>query len=114
MVREEGFSSLGRGVGPNVVRAILMNASQLASYVFNSFIPSLSDILDRYDFFKRELLKTSYFEDNMACHITASFGAVSGFPIFYMRNIDVPIPGDRSHNSVLSGRRVEGKLISWT
>jgi len=59
MVREEGFSSLGRGIGPNVVRAILMNASQLASY----------------DFFKRELLKTSYFEDNMACHITASFGA---------------------------------------
>jgi len=59
MVREEGFSSLGRGVGPNVVRAILMNASQLASY----------------DFFKHELLKTSYFEDNMICHVTASFGA---------------------------------------
>jgi len=59
MVREEGFSSLGRGVGPNVVRAILMNASQLASY----------------DFFKRELLKTPYFEDNMGCHIAASFGA---------------------------------------
>ena len=31
MVREEGWSSLGRGVGPNVFRAILMNASQLAS-----------------------------------------------------------------------------------
>jgi len=59
MVREEGFSSLGRGVGPNIVRAILMNASQLASY----------------DFFKRELLNTRYFEDNMACHIAASFGA---------------------------------------
>jgi len=59
MVREEGLSSLGRGVGPNVIRAILMNASQLASY----------------DFFKRELLGTRYFEDNMACHIAASFGA---------------------------------------
>lgn len=59
MVREEGGSSLGRGVGPNIVRAILMNASQLASY----------------DFFKRELLKTRYFEDNMACHVAASFGA---------------------------------------
>jgi len=59
MVREEGVSSLGRGVGPNVVRAVLMNASQLASY----------------DFFKRELLKTPYFEDNMACHVAASFGA---------------------------------------
>lgn len=33
MVREEGPSSLARGVGPNVFRAILMNASQLASYV---------------------------------------------------------------------------------
>ena len=31
MVREEGASSLARGVGPNVFRAILMNASQLAS-----------------------------------------------------------------------------------
>jgi hypothetical protein len=33
MVREEGPSSLARGVGPNVFRAILMNASQLASCV---------------------------------------------------------------------------------
>ena len=33
MVREEGLSSLARGVTPNVFRAILMNASQLASWV---------------------------------------------------------------------------------
>ncbi|KAK7442746.1 hypothetical protein VKT23_015993 [Stygiomarasmius scandens] len=59
MVQEEGVSSLARGVGPNVFRAILMNASQLASY----------------DFFKAELLKTKYFEDNIACHFTASFAA---------------------------------------
>ncbi|RXW14119.1 hypothetical protein EST38_g11736 [Candolleomyces aberdarensis] len=51
--------SMARGVGPNVFRAILMNASQLASY----------------DFFKAELLKTKYFEDNIACHFTASFAA---------------------------------------
>lgn len=31
MVKEEGVSSLGRGVVPNVFRAVLMNASQLAS-----------------------------------------------------------------------------------
>ena len=79
MVREEGFSSLARGVGPNVVRAILMNASQLASYVSEPLSPFLPDSPDRYDFFKRELLKTPYFDDNMACHITASFGAVCGF-----------------------------------
>ncbi|KAH9027279.1 dicarboxylic acid transporter [Lactarius hengduanensis] len=59
MVREEGASSLARGLGPNVFRAILMNASQLASY----------------DFFKAELLKTAYFEDNIYCHFTASFAA---------------------------------------
>jgi len=59
MVREEGASSLARGVGPNVFRAILMNASQLASY----------------DFFKAELLKTAYFEDNIIVHFTASFAA---------------------------------------
>ena len=33
MPREEGPSSLLRGVGPNVVRAVLMNSSQLASCV---------------------------------------------------------------------------------
>jgi len=59
MVREEGISSLGRGVGPNVFRAVLMNASQLASY----------------DFFKAELLRTPYFEDNIFVHFTASFAA---------------------------------------
>ena len=59
MVREEGASSLARGVGPNVFRAILMNASQLASY----------------DFFKAELINTKYFEDNILCHFTASFAA---------------------------------------
>ena len=76
MVREEGFSSLGRGLGPNVVRAVLMNASQLASYVSDPLLPFPTDSFGRYDFFKRELLRTPYFEDNMACHITASFGAV--------------------------------------
>jgi hypothetical protein len=33
IVREEGVSSPGCGVIPNVFRAVLMNASQLASYV---------------------------------------------------------------------------------
>jgi len=59
MVRDEGVASLGRGITPNVFRAILMNASQLAAY----------------DFFKTELLKTSYFDDNVACHVAASLGA---------------------------------------
>lgn len=32
LVRSEGFSALARGLGPNLTRSILMNASQLASY----------------------------------------------------------------------------------
>ncbi|KAG8686463.1 Mitochondrial dicarboxylate transporter, partial [Ceratobasidium sp. 394] len=42
MLRDEGVSSLTRGMAPNVFRSILMNASQLASY----------------DFFKLKLLET--------------------------------------------------------
>ena len=42
--------------------------------------PPPPDSFGRYDFFKRELVKTQYFEDNMACHITASFGAVCDYP----------------------------------
>ena len=38
MVKEEGASSLARGVVPNVFRAVLMNASQLASWVAFRFL----------------------------------------------------------------------------
>lgn len=34
------------------------------------------NLAPRYDFFKSELLKTPYFEDNILCHFTASFAAV--------------------------------------
>ena len=86
MVREEGVKSLGRGVTPNVFRSILMNASQLASYVVfpMPYVICIDHLrnLDfcslhcRYDFFKTELLKTRYFDDNIICHFTASFAAV--------------------------------------
>jgi len=59
MIREEGVSSLARGLTPNVFRAVLMNASQLASY----------------DYFKAELLRHKLFDDNIYCHFTASFAA---------------------------------------
>jgi len=63
ITKQEGFSSLFRGLTPNVTRAVLMNASQLASY----------------DFFKRGLLKTGYMRDNMLTHFTSSIlaGAVA-------------------------------------
>lgn len=59
MVREEGFSSLFRGVWPNSTRAVLMTASQLASY----------------DIFKQELLRRTRLQDNLYTHFTASFMA---------------------------------------
>lgn len=59
MVREEGVSSLWRGVWPNSARAILMTASQLASY----------------DAFKRLLIAKANMSDNLGTHFTASFMA---------------------------------------
>ncbi|KAF3911512.1 Mitoferrin-2 [Dactylellina cionopaga] len=56
MVRQEGVTSLFRGVGPNSGRGALMTASQLASY----------------DEFKILLLGTGMFEDNLTTHFTAS------------------------------------------
>ncbi|KDN46692.1 hypothetical protein RSAG8_04072, partial [Rhizoctonia solani AG-8 WAC10335] len=59
MIRDEGFSSLARGLTPNVFRSVLMNASQLASY----------------NFFKIQLLQTGKFQENINLHLTASFMA---------------------------------------
>lgn len=60
-VREEGPASLFRGVWPNSMRAVLMTASQLASY----------------DGFKRLCIETAGMEDNLKTHFTASF--LAGF-----------------------------------
>ncbi len=59
MTREEGVGSLFRGLGPNTVRAVLMNASQLATY----------------DVFKNLLLGSGYFHEGTALHFSASFMA---------------------------------------
>ena len=56
MTREEGWRSLFRGVWPNSMRAVLMTASQLASY----------------DKFKDLLLTNTSLEDNLTTHFTAS------------------------------------------
>ncbi len=61
MTREEGVRSLMRGVWPNSMRAVLMTASQLASY----------------DGFKQLLLRNTTLEDNLTTHFTASF--LAGF-----------------------------------
>lgn len=59
MTRTEGFSSLFRGVWPNSTRAILMTASQLASY----------------DTFKKICMDKAGMGDNMGTHFTASLMA---------------------------------------
>jgi dicarboxylate transporter 10 len=58
---------MARGMGPNVVRAILMNASQLASY----------------DWFKEQLIRGGHMNDGFALHFTASFAAVSRFSMTF-------------------------------
>ncbi|TIC17188.1 cysteine proteinase [Wallemia mellicola] len=57
MTKDEGINSLFRGLGPNTVRAILMNASQLASY----------------DYFKRSLVDYAEMEEGLPLHFSASF-----------------------------------------
>lgn len=61
MTREEGWRALFRGVWPNSMRAVLMTASQLASY----------------DGFKRVLISHTPLEDNLTTHFSASF--LAGF-----------------------------------
>ncbi|KZP26810.1 dicarboxylic acid transporter [Athelia psychrophila] len=105
MVREEGPSSLMRGATPNVFRAILMNASQLASY----------------DFFKSELLKTAYFDDNIYCHFTASFAAgtvattvCSPADVLKSRIMNASGPGSNSTLGVIrSSLRNEGAMFMF-
>lgn len=59
MVREEGISSWFRGVLPNAIRSILMNASQLGAY----------------DWFKHSLLATKKIDDGPVLHFLSSVGA---------------------------------------
>lgn len=61
MIRAEGPGSLFRGVWPNSMRAVLMTASQLASY----------------DAFKKLCIEKAGMSDNKTTHFTASF--LAGF-----------------------------------
>jgi solute carrier family 25 (mitochondrial dicarboxylate transporter), member 10 len=61
MTKEEGWTSLFRGVWPNSLRAVLMTSSQLASY----------------DGLKQLLIRNTLLEDNLTTHFIASF--LAGF-----------------------------------
>ncbi|KAI9843858.1 MAG: Mitochondrial dicarboxylate transporter [Thelocarpon superellum] len=102
MTREEGWRSLFRGVWPNSMRAVLMTASQLASY----------------DQFKRILVTNTPLEDNLTTHFTASF--MAGFVA-----TTVCSPVDVIKTRIMSAREKKGLLklltdiyraegISWT
>ena len=93
MVREEGWYSLWKGVEPNSMRAVLMTASQLASY----------------DFFKGLLVTHTgttaaagwFGESDLATHFTASGAA--GFVA-----TTVCSPVDVIKTRVMSARKQEG------
>jgi len=59
IVKTEGPMALFRGLGPNVVRAILMNASQLATY----------------DSFKELLIRKADFKEGLLLHFTSGLMA---------------------------------------
>ncbi|KDE08607.1 hypothetical protein MVLG_01069 [Microbotryum lychnidis-dioicae p1A1 Lamole] len=57
IIKEEGSAVLFRGLGPNVARAVLMNASQLATY----------------DMFKGVIMRAKLMDDGLGLHFTSSF-----------------------------------------
>ncbi|KAJ5129407.1 uncharacterized protein N7515_005446 [Penicillium bovifimosum] len=89
MTRTEGLASLFRGVWPNSTRAILMTASQLASY----------------DTFKRMCIDKVGMADNLSTHFTASF--MAGFVA-----TTVCSPVDVIKTRIMSASHAEGKSQS--
>ena len=88
MAKEEGWRSLFRGVGANSMRAVLMTASQLASY----------------DSFKRLLLEKAGMEDGLTTHFSAS--CLAGFVA-----TTVCSPVDVIKTRVMSAHSNEGLLV---
>lgn len=88
MTREEGWRSLFRGVGANSMRAVLMTASQLASY----------------DGFKRLLLGKTTLKDDLTTHFSASL--LAGFVA-----TTVCSPVDVIKTRVMSAHTKEGLLL---
>ncbi|EJT99779.1 mitochondrial carrier [Dacryopinax primogenitus] len=98
MIRDEGLSSTFRGVAPNVVRTILMNGSQLAAY----------------DWFKQQLLRLPWFEDNIVTHFSASFCAVSVVLFREVREVARAVcsPADVIKSRIMSASGKGGSVMS--
>lgn len=83
--KEEGVLTLWRGSMPTIVRAIFVNAAQLATYSQT----------------KQMLLSTSYFSDNVQCHFVASM--ISGLVTTW-----TSLPPDAVKTRVQSMKVIDG------
>ena len=91
MTREEGWRALFRGVWPNSMRAVLMTASQLASY----------------DYSKELILKTTEMGDGLTTHFSCSI-----FAGFVATTICSPV--DVIKTRVMSAKESEGLVALLT
>lgn len=86
MTKEEGILTLWRGCGPTVVRAMVVNAAQLASYSQA----------------KQIVLSTGYFEENILLHFVASM--ISG-----LVTTAASMPVDIAKTRIQSMKVIDGK-----
>lgn len=86
VVKEEGATTLWRGCLPTVVRAIFVNAAQLATYAQA----------------KQYLLTSPYFNDNIWCHFSASM--ISGLATTW-----ASLPPDIVKTRVQNMKVIDGK-----
>lgn len=91
MVREEGIASIFRGIWPNSTRAVLMTASQLATY----------------DVFKKEILQRTSLGDSLTTHFGASL--MAGFVA-----TTVCSPVDVIKTRIMSAHTKESALVVIT
>jgi len=86
IIKEEGVLTLWRGCGPTVVRAMIVNAAQLATYSQA----------------KELLIKSGYFKDNINLHFSASM--ISGFV-----TTAVSMPVDMAKTRLQNMQVIDGK-----
>jgi len=86
IVKEEGVLTLWRGCGPTVMRAMVVNAAQLATYSQS----------------KQLLMQSGYFHDNIFCHFWASM--ISG-----LATTAASMPVDIAKTRIQNMRIIDGK-----
>jgi len=86
IIKEEGVLTLWRGCGPTVMRAMVVNAAQLATYSQS----------------KQLLLQSGYFNDNIFCHFWASM--ISG-----LATTAASMPVDIAKTRIQNMKIIDGK-----